>query len=58
MAMIKNSNYYSVSRAQWQHIGFDIAHKIKAQQANQNSKDTQQNADKNRIKESQSDPKN
>ncbi len=40
--MIKNSNYYSVSRAQWQHIGFDVAHKIKAQQANQNAK--QQNA--------------
>lgn len=35
--MPKNTNYYSVSRAQWQHIGFDSVHKIRRdKQANQN----------------------
>ncbi|MDB5477632.1 MAG: hypothetical protein JWM96_127 [Alphaproteobacteria bacterium] len=34
--MSKNTGYFSVSRAQWQHIGFNDVHKIRAQQANEN----------------------
>lgn len=37
MVMPQNKRYLSVTRAQWQHIGFDSVHHIRAtKQANQN----------------------
>jgi len=34
--MSNHSQFYSVIRAQWQHIGFSDVHKIRHDQANEN----------------------
>ena len=42
--MSNQSHYYTVTRAQWQHIGFNDVHRIRAEKANEN------NAAKQKIK--------
>lgn len=42
--MSHNSQYFSVIRAQWQHIGFSDVHKIRTDQANENAKAEKQAA--------------
>lgn len=36
--MTKSTQYYSVIRAQWDHIGFCDVHKIRTEQANENAR--------------------
>ena len=36
--MSHNGQYFSVIRAQWQHIGFSEVHKIRTEQANENAR--------------------
>jgi len=42
--MSNHSQFYSVIRAQWQHIGFSDVYKIRADQANENAKAEQKMA--------------
>jgi hypothetical protein len=42
--MSLNGKYFSVIRAQWQHIGFSDVHKIRTEQANENAKAEQKSA--------------
>ena len=47
--MSHNSQYFSVIRAQWQHIGFSDVHKIRAEQANENARVEKNSAKENVI---------
>lgn len=52
--MSNHSQFYSVIRAQWQHIGFSDVHKIRSDKANENHasqrKETKENIKVNAVK--------